>query len=185
MAGGRKTRRVTVRFALTKGEGQAPDPTLMTGAEKRDPRKIFHLFLGNDSEGKLPAGTRIVRATVLYDGVTPGRHGRVQGAYDRDGVPRGHPCPIIQFETNEPVDRETLRRAVWESHFLVRPSGQPNGFSAEDWNGYTEALHGEDLAKWKDWLRREGVWSGKAFAPGRLERGVRADLLGGKHPHPR
>lgn len=184
MSTARKSKRVTVRFAFTKGEGDAPDAALMTRDEKRDPRKIFKFFLEHDGEGNLPAGTRIVRATVIYDGVTPGKGRRVPGAYDHDGVPRGHPCPVIEFVTNKPVDGEDLRRTVWESYFLVRPSRQGEGFSAEDWNGYTEVLRGDDLRAWKTRLRKGGVWSGKSFTPGRLARGVRADMLGGEDPWP-
>lgn len=182
MSGTPPRRRHTIRFALTKGEGVPPDGDLMSRAEKADPRRIFTFHLDNDTGGHLPEGILVLRCTVLYDGVSPGRgpdddQDHICGAFSPGGEIGGAPCPIIEFTLNRDCDAESVLRAFWESSYLVKPRKQATGFHAEDWNGYTTVLPPADAAAWKRRLKRNRTYSGKTFDPKQLESGVRADLM--------
>jgi hypothetical protein len=173
----RKTKRIIVRFALTKGEGEKLDGPPPTDDEKSDPRRMFTFFLDDSSPELLPSGVRIAKATVLYDGVSPGKAGEPRGAYSPSGELSSHPSPIIEFETSEPVKPSLLLRSVSESWVLIKASSQETGFYAEDWNGYTSVLSGTEARDWKSLLRDGGVYSGKTFDPLLLSRGIRADKM--------
>ncbi len=173
----RRTRNLTIRFALTKGEGIWPQLQDMTPGERADLRKIGRFFLDVDRE-ILGDDIDIISCEFVYDGISPlflrGR--QVAGLSVREGGIGGRPCPIIRFRLRDAVDAEQFRRGVWGSSYRLSAKKSPEEFYCEDWNGYTSVLHAKEREPWLRLVRNNGI-QGREFSCKLLERGLAATTM--------
>jgi hypothetical protein len=169
----------TVRFALSKGEGEFPDAQDLTPAEAEDLRSICTFYLHLDPySNAAPDPAIIARCIVYYNGVSPISNSLPEG--DPYGLRLDQGCivgrirPIISFELETPLGPEEFKKWVWCSWYEVGTPSCGKVFCAEDWNGYTEILSPHRTSEWKLHLERNGLYSGKEFSAERLIKGVSA-----------
>ena len=163
---------ITIRFAMTKGEGQFPAISDFNDEERADFRKAMTLNLCWESEVVGAEDVVIQGFEVLYDGIThfgDESYGyRFEDAFERL---QGYPAPIVRFTLNKDVDPEEFRQAVFSSNYYIETDSMDEGYIAEDWNGYTSVV--EDVEDLIEYLEDEEVFCGKTytFADGMPEYG--------------
>lgn len=161
------SKEITVRFPLTKGEGRMPDISQFTENELSDLRSCLSLdicwepeLLNENQEAK------ILSIEILYDGIT---HitGEPDGYWHEDNYIHGYPAPIIRFFLDQEVDQEEFIRSIYTSSIdviteLMRQNDEES-FHAEDQNGYTSFLSDDERDETIEYLKTNGVFSGKTF----------------------
>lgn len=168
---------VTIRFAMTKGDGLYPSESEFTVEEIADIRKSCHFYLVFDpeeSENDL-SDLVIEECVVIYDGITFSKE-KDCGLYFEDGQLCGWPAPIIQFRLSRQVDAEDFKKCVWTSSFVVCPRSRDEKdeepFVFEDHNGYASVLSSNETQKFAQDLKQYRLFSGKIFTKDEMENGV-------------
>jgi len=168
-------RDITVRFALTKGEGVWPEVGSMTTAERQDLRRAGTFFLDTDHQ-ILEAAPAILSCEFVYNGIQPVflKGVLVSGMIIQGSDLLGHPCPIVRFRLREPVDPDQFLRGVWGSSYKLSFGQGEHVFYAEDWNGYSSILSKTEIARWRSILRKRRLLGSKTFTVRQAESGIRA-----------
>lgn len=187
-AGKNAKHHLCVYFGLSKGEGEWPEPDILTKKEKADPRTFstFHLDL---DEGAVDIDPEVITScTILYDGISPVEGDEPEapelGLRVSEGRLAGRIRPIIDFQLSQEVDPEEFRRFVWGSFYSLSPTNADEPFQAEDWNGYTEILSDKRMEEFELHLKAHGAYSGKKTSPDILVSGLPATEMGGPNPSP-
>ena len=153
---------ITIRFAMTKGEGQFPTVADFSEKERADFRKAMTLSLCWESEIVGVEDVQIEKVEILYDGIT--HFGEESYGYwfeDASEFLEGYPAPIVRFTLNKAVDPEEFCRAIHTSSYYIQTDSMDEGFIAEDWNGYSSVV--DDVEDVADFLEDEEVYCGKTF----------------------
>lgn len=142
------SKRFTVRFALTKGEGDYPSKSDFSGTEIKDIRNCLEFFIVYDtSELTLNADAKIISVKFLYDGITRYDNEDFGYWFDDDQL-SGYPAPIVSFELDKELLKEEFRTAIWSSYFKLKTASMEEAFYAEDHNGYTSILDDTETDAW-------------------------------------
>jgi|GEM_PF-1493508 len=158
---------ITIRFALTKGEGHFPDITQFSDAELRDMKSCVALSICWDPDAAgLDEDTKITGAEILYDGLSPLPREEFGYRVTRESV-SGYPAPVVRFHLNRPVPPEQFRKAVWTSCVDVQTAAMADNdeepFFAEDYNGYSSVLSPDNRDDLVRRLKRHRLLSGHAL----------------------
>ena len=171
------TSKITVRFALTKGDGGYPGVDEFTKKELCQPLSFTKFVLAWDDEFDDVTITKdlIEASTILYDGVSKAKDGEL-GLYFEEGELCGYPSPVIEFRLKKAVDPESFVKCVWMSSVVLQPASrkkvEADPFIFEDHNGYTTALNARETKSLIEILKNEGVYSGKSVCIEQLEAGI-------------
>lgn len=168
---------VTIRFAMTKGEGEFPSYDEFNSEEISDIRITSSFYLVFDplaSDDDL-SDVVIEECIVVYDGISHSTELNC-GLFFKDGNLCGWPSPIIKFRLSRKVDPESFNRSVWTSGFVVCPMTRNESdlepFVFEDHNGYTSVLKNEELKIMVATLKVNNLLSGKIFTKDEMENGA-------------
>jgi hypothetical protein len=168
----------TVRFAMTKGEGDFPSGEEFSKKEKKDPSVFTKFYLAWDDE--LAESMRFTRSLikeciVIYDGVSHTNSSKF-GLYFEDEELCGYPSPIIEFRLSKAVNPDSFVKCIWTSSVIVQPLSRARSgadpFIFEDHNGYTTALNQKEIDAFHHELVSEGLFSGKSFDLEKMEGGL-------------
>jgi hypothetical protein len=168
---------VTVRFAMTKGQGVFPSGNEFNSEEISDIRKSSFFYLVFDPEASDDDLSDVVieQCIVIYDGITRSTELNC-GLYFEDGNLCGWPAPIIKFKLSRKVDHDSFKQSVWTSGFVVCPmirdENDQEPFVFEDHNGYTNVLTAEELKIMASTLKANNLLSGKIFTKDEMENGA-------------
>ena len=170
--------KITVRFALTKGDGEYPGVDEFSKKEVIQPLSFTKFVLTWDDEVAEAEGLTkdlIKDCLVLYDGVSKAKDGEL-GLYFEEGELSGYPSPVIEFRLKKAIEPESFVKCVWTSSVVVQPASRKNAevdpFIFEDHSGYTTALNGKETKSLIETLENEGVYSGKYVDVEQLEAGI-------------
>jgi hypothetical protein len=162
---------ITIRFVLTKGEGDWPELSELCEDEAQDLTRICRFcFEWCPTIDLAPFDlTDFLSCEVVFDGVThlPGVEA---GMWIEDGMIEGYPTPILRFRLKRAVDVAEFRLSVFSSFVAVHPRVRPaeDAYFAEDHNGYTGVLAANELRYWRGALAREGYTSDLMLTPEEL-----------------
>lgn len=170
-----KSKTVVIRFALTKGEGEPPQPRLVSRKEKLSPESMCTFFLDGAGEGEELTGMGLRTVRFLDNGIT--HSSGDNPVFNEDGLLVGAPCPIVEFNFAKEVNVEKVRKTVWGSSYHIKPKKQNSPFYCEDWNGYTSVLLGKDLELWRNRWKALGVMPSKKFSPIQIAAGINASEM--------
>lgn len=167
---------VTIRFAMTKGEGNWPEIGDMSADERKDPTLIARFNLNWDPDASEDVeDVEIEKCEVIYDGVSYLENMGL-GLHIEGNTLSGHPSPVIRFKLSREVDPNKFKRAIWTSSIRLLPESKAlsdeEGFYCEDYNGYTSVLNEEDLDEVIEAVKNAGINFGKSFSPDQLSEGI-------------
>jgi hypothetical protein len=161
---------ITVRFALTKGDGGFPSKSDFSEKEMADLRSCLTLNICWEPwKFSEKQSVRICSAQFLYDGITR-FNDEDFGYWFEKGVNWlcGYPAPIIRFRLDRRVDPADFRIAIFGTSFRLLTSSMRESdsepFYAEDHNGYTSVLTHRERDEWVEYLNAADVLCGKTFA---------------------
>jgi hypothetical protein len=152
---------ITLKFALTKGEGKFPNKSNFSQDEVIDIRKAatFYLDFYPDNNDFI-----IESCKIIYDGISYSKSLKC-GLYFQGNELHGHPSPIIQFKLSKPVEPETFKNSVWMSRYLIKPWlwSDSDAFFFEDHNGYTSVIENFLIDEVLDVYNKHNLISSKIF----------------------
>jgi hypothetical protein len=169
---------ITVRFAMTKGEGDYPEARECSKKERKDPSTFTMFFLAWDDE--FAASKRLTRETVeecvvIYNGISPTSDNE-SGLYFDDEELCGYPSPIIEFRLTKAVNPDTFLKCIWMSSVMAQPVSRIESgiepFVFEDHNGYIRVLSQSEIESTSNNLKDEGLYLEKVYYLEELEAGV-------------
>ena len=135
----RLTTKVTIRFAMTKGEGGdiVIDRLFKGIIDSSELNLVFEPDILSVDDAQ------IINVLVHYNGVSRSSHHDC-GWWIEDDELVGHPSPIVTFTLNKPVDPEEFKRSIWTSSvsFVTTTmwDHEMEPYIAEDHNGYTSII---------------------------------------------
>ena len=117
---------ITVRFPLTRGDGDFPDISKFSKEEIDDIRKCltFCFTLDYDSLEAYP-DFQITEIEFLYDGIShiiSNDKDNECGYWFENGEFHGYPAPIIRFGLNQKVSDETFLCCTRLTEFVLKTS---------------------------------------------------------------
>ena len=168
---------VTIRFAMTKGQGDYPEGKEFNAEEIADIRNSSHFYLVYDPESSDEDLSDLIieECIVIYDGVTHSEDLKC-GLHFEKGSLCGWPTPIIKFKLSRQIDPEVFKQCVWTSGYVVCPASRDEKdeepFVFEDQNGYTSVLNANEIKELVETLKKHNLMSGKIFSKDEMENGV-------------
>ena len=158
---------ITVRFPLTKGEGEVPDITQFSENELHDLRACLSMSICWEPEQMDEnQEAKIMSIEILYDGITHIEDEDYGYWFEGDEL-YGYPAPVVRFHLDQDVDVEQFRTSIFTSSYkLTTESIEENDdepFYAEDHNGYTSVLSEYERDELIEYFKSNDVFCGKAF----------------------
>ncbi len=160
---------ITIRFPLTKGEGDFPDISQFSENELHDLRTCLSLDIYWEPElmDENQQEAKIQGIEILYDGITHIK-GESYGYWFEDNELKGYPAPIIRFFLNQAVDVEQFMYSIHTTSFdLITESIKESGgepYFSEDYYVFISALSDDERDEVIEYLKSAGVFCGKKFS---------------------
>lgn len=146
----------TIRFAMTKGEGDFPKAKDFSETEKENLSECISLNLVYDPNVlKKNSDAKITRIEFLYDGISH-YDDHDFGYRFFEGSFIGYPAPIIKFTLDKKLETKDFIKAIWTSYISIKTNAMDDAFYAEDHNGYIQALTADQIKFVHDDLHRNG-----------------------------
>ncbi len=157
---------ITIRFAMTKSERDRPELSDFNEDEIFDIRLCSELNIDwqPDQMDEKYQNAKIISMEFLYDGITLIEDQDDYGYRFEEDKLTGYPAPIIRFKLDRKVNTEQFLHSIWESSFLITPESMKDSddcFIAEDLNGNSSVISGDELEEWGEYIRDSSVFSGK------------------------
>jgi len=154
---------ITLRFPLTKGDGELPGKAEFSEEDLSDMRTCFTLDICWDpDEIEENQDVKIISFEILYDGVTH-MEDEEYGYWFNDDELCGYPAPIIRFKLDHEVDIEQFRRSMFTTSFTIFTDSMEESFLAEDHNGYTSSLSEDERDEEIEYLKENNAYCGKVL----------------------
>ena len=158
---------ITVRFPLTKGEGDVPDITQFSENELHDLRTCLSMSICWEPEQMDEnQDAKIMCIEILYDGITHIEDEDYGYWFEGDEL-YGYPAPVVRFHLDKDVDVEQFRTSIFTSSYkLTTESIEENDdepFYAEDHNGYTSVISDYERDELIEYFKSNDVFCGKIF----------------------
>lgn len=136
---------ITIRFALTKGEGQFPTKKELSKLPNEKLNEGYiHSCMSFDPSGN-EFQDQISKVEMLFDGLAGGSVG--PGVGFKGGEITGYPAPVVRFVLKSDLNEEILLKDVWESGYKLNiPGITKDAFYFQDYNGYSSIINLEHLA---------------------------------------
>jgi hypothetical protein len=158
---------ITIRFCLSKGDGEQIEVSRFSKKEGRDIRICLTMLLNYVPEQQ--PNPKILSVQIIHDGITPLK-GEIEGyVFNRncDYPLDGYPTPVVRFLLDRAMDPQEFLIAVFESSYRVSTEAmRENGddpYFAEDHNGYSSILSPKERDGLVSLLKERDVYSGKIF----------------------
>lgn len=158
---------ITVRFCLNKSAGQDLEITKFDETEIADFRKCLSLgiaYYPNDEDG-----AKILSIEILHDGITPAGSHVVGFFINREGESRieGFPTPVVRFILDRATSEEDFLQSISETSYCINTElmkrNDEEPYFAEDHNGYSSILNGEERENFITLLKKNDSYCGKKF----------------------
>ena len=155
---------ITVRFPLTRGDGDFPDISKFSKEEIDDIRKCLTFCFTLDYDRLEDyQDLQITEIEFLYDGISHKLDDDIGYWFDNNEL-HGYPAPIIRFSLNQEIPEEVFCMAVGGSEFMLKTSLMDDPFFALDENGWVHVLSNESVDECIESLKEDDLFSGKKFS---------------------
>ena len=124
--------KITIKFKMTKGEGDFPDITSIP-EDKRNSDYIRSCM--KFREDFMEVEDYIESWKIVDDGLE-------EIIVEEDCTISGYPSPIVEYILKDKIDPEEFKQGVWMSRYrlMIPECNEDEPFYFEDRNGYTSVI---------------------------------------------